>query len=182
MTGVQTCALPIYKKDKESSANDDKKDKKDKKGKGKKDKAEKEDEVKPLKLELDNRRDRIMRLTVNSSNLGDALLSKKGDKLYYCTSFEGGYDLWLHDLKENSTKLLIKGVGYGPLLTDKEGEKAYLISRGGLTQVNVKDAKTKSIPFAAEFNYRPAEERDYIFNHAWRQVNDKFYEIGRAHV
>ncbi|MDP0880787.1 hypothetical protein, partial [Klebsiella variicola] len=31
-------------------------------------------------------------------------------------------------------------------------------------------------PFAAEFNYRPAEERDYIFNHAWRQVNDKFYD------
>ena len=62
-----------------------KKDKKDKKGKGKKDKVEKEDEIKPIKLELDNRRDRIMRLTVNSSNLGDALLSKKGDKLYYCT-------------------------------------------------------------------------------------------------
>ncbi len=121
-------------------------------------------------------RDRIMRLTVNSSNLGDALLSKKGDKLYYCTSFEGGYDLWLHDLKENSTKLLIKGVGYGPLLTDKDGEKAFLISRGGLTQINIKDANTKSIPFAAEFNYRPAEERDYIFNHAWRQVNDKFYD------
>ena len=164
------------KKDKESSANDDKKDKKDKKGKGKKDKVEKEDEIKPIKLELDNRRDRIMRLTVNSSNLGDALLSKKGDKLYYCTSFEGGYDLWLHDLKENSTKLLIKGVGYGPLLTDKDGEKAFLISRGGLTQINIKDANTKSIPFAAEFNYRPAEERDYIFNHAWRQVNDKFYD------
>ena len=29
---------------------------------------------------------------------------------------------------------------------------------------------------AAEFAYRPAEERAYIFHHAWRQSLDKFYD------
>ena len=30
--------------------------------------------------------------------------------------------------------------------------------------------------FRGEFDYRPAREREYIFNHAWKQVADKFYD------
>ncbi|MDE6459271.1 MAG: PDZ domain-containing protein, partial [Paramuribaculum sp.] len=43
-------------------------------------------------------------------------------------------------------------------------------------EVSFKDAKITPISFSAEFNWRPAEEREYIFNHAWRQVQDKFYD------
>lgn len=32
----------------------------------------------------------------------------------------------------------------------------------------------KSINYSAEFDHRPAEERVYIFDHAWQQVKDKF--------
>lgn len=49
-------------------------------------------------VELRDIEDRVMRLTPNSSSLGDAILSKSGDKLYYMSSFEGGYDLWVSDL------------------------------------------------------------------------------------
>lgn len=48
--------------------------------------------MKPLKFDLDNRFDRIVRLTVNSSFMGDAVLTPKGDKLYYLAAFESGYD------------------------------------------------------------------------------------------
>ena len=68
------------KKDKEDA---EKKENEKKKGKKKDEKKDKEDEVKPLVFDLENCRDRIIRLTVNSSNLGDAVLSSKGDKLYY---------------------------------------------------------------------------------------------------
>lgn len=159
-------------KKEESTKDDAKKSKKGDKGA---DKEKDNDKVKDLKFDLDGRRDRIMRLTVNSSHLGDAVLSKKGDKLYYCASFEGGYDLWEHDLKENSTKILIKGVG-GQMRPSKDGEKVYIVRGGGLREVSFKDAKSKDIPFEAEFNYRPAKEREYIFDHAWRQVKDKFYD------
>ena len=57
------------KKDKEDAEN---KESDKKKGKKKDDKKDKEDEVKPLVFDLENCRDRIIRLTVNSSNLGDA--------------------------------------------------------------------------------------------------------------
>lgn len=164
------------KADKEKKEEAEKDDDNSKKAKSKnKDKEKDGKKVDDLKFDLDGRRDRIMRLTVNSSNLGDAVLSKKGDKLYYCAAFEGGYDLWEHDLRDNTTKILIKGMG-GYMNPSKDGEKVYIVRGGGLKEISFKDASTKDIPFEAEFNYRPAEERQYMFDHAWRQVKDKFYD------
>lgn len=166
-------------KDKEKDKDKDKKenDKKKKDGKKEDQKDEKaEKPVEPLKFDLENRKDRVMRLTVNSSFLGDAVLTPKGDKLYYCAAFESGYDLWEHNFKENTTKLLIKGVGGGSMFADKKGENLFLISRGRLKKIDIKSSKAKDIAFKAEFSYRPAEERAYIFRHAWRQVQEKFYD------
>ena len=151
-------------------------DKKDDKKESKAKKDDKNKPVEPLKFDLENRKDRVIRLTINSSNLGDAVLTPKGDKLYYCASFEKGYDLWERNFKENTTKLLIKEVGGGRMFTDKKGENLFLVSGGQLKKVEIKDSKTKNIPFKAEFSYRPPQEREYIFNHVWRQVEDKFYD------
>ncbi|MBE6300505.1 MAG: peptidase S41 [Parabacteroides distasonis] len=168
-----------FSKEEQALFDEEEKEKnKEKKKEGKEDKKEKEEDkpVTPLQFDLENRKDRVIRLTVNSSFLGDAVLTSKGDKLYYCASFEGGYDLWEHNLKEKTTKLLIKGVGGGSMHPDKKGENIYLVSRGQLKKIEIKDSKTKSIAFKADFNYQPAKERAYIFNHAWRQVADKFYD------
>ncbi len=149
-------------------------DKKDKKKDTKKD-DEKKDDVKPLTFDLQNHRDRIVRLTVHSSRLGDAVLTSKGDKLYYQAAFESGYDLWEQDLKEHKTKLVLKGIGGGLLMPDKKGENLYLCSRGGIKKVEIKGSKTTPVNFEAFFDYRPYGEREYIFEHAWQQVKDKFY-------
>ena len=167
-------------KDKKDDKKEDKKDSKAKKDDKKKDDKDKKDDadkpVEPLKFDLENRKDRVIRLTINSSNMGDAVLTPKGDKLYYCAAFESGYDLWERNFKENSTKILIKGVGGGRMFADKKGENLFLVSGGQLKKVEIKDSKTKGIPFKAEFSYRPPQEREYIFNHIWRQVEDKFYD------
>ena len=162
----------------EKEKKDEKKDEADKKGKKDAKKADdkKKDEVKPLTFDLENCRDRIVRLTQHSSSLGDAVLSKKGDKLYYQASFEKGSDLWCQDLKENSTKLILKDIGRGMMIPDKKGENFYLCTRGGIKQVTIKDGKTKPVAFDAIFDYQPAKEREYIFDHAWQQVKDKFYK------
>ena len=128
-----------------------------------------------MTFDLDNCRDRIVRLTRHSSSLGDAVLSKKGDKLYYQASFEKGLDLWCQDLKENNTKLVMKNIGYGKMIPDKKGEDFYMCSHGGIKKVTVNDGKSKNIDFEAIFDYKPALERQYIFDHAWQQVKDKFY-------
>lgn len=147
--------------------------KKDKKKETKKDDEKKE--VKPLVFDLENNRDRVLRLTVNSSRLGDAILTPKGDKLYYQAAFESGFDLWEHDLKENKTKIVMKKVGRGALLPDKKGENLFLCSQGGIKKVTVAGGETKPVEFEAFFDYQPYGEREYIFDHIWQQVDDKFY-------
>ena len=142
-------------------------------GKKKKD-DKKKDEAKTLKFDLANCRDRVIRLTVNSSHMADAILSPGGDTLYYQAKFEGGYDLWKHDLVENKTEIVMKNVGYG-LEADKDFKNLYVYNNG-IKQIDLAKNSEKGIDFEANFNYRPYEERAYIFNHVWQQVKDKFYD------
>lgn len=136
---------------------------------------DKKKDIKELDFDLENCRDRIIRLTINSSSLGDAILTAKGDKVYYQAAFESGYDLWVHNLKERETKILIKNVGYGMLTPSKDGNSIFMCSGGGLKKIDAASGKTTPIEFEAFFDYRPYEERTYIFDHVWQQVDDKFY-------
>mgnify|MGYP002515479965 FL=1 len=169
-----------------ADANKDEKEKKadEKEEKKKEDQKKKEEKtgkievekVKPLELDIDNCRDRIVRLTVNSSRMGDAILDSKGEKIYYQAAFEGGYDLWCHDLKEGSTTLMMKNIGGGGFVADKEVKNLFLCNGSNIKKIDLGSKQTKNIDFEANFNYKPAEERQYLFDHIWRQVKDKFYD------
>ncbi|NLC49781.1 MAG: peptidase S41, partial [Bacteroidales bacterium] len=161
-------------KEKEKKEKADEEKKKDSK-KSKKDKEAKKKDVEPLKFDLENRRDRIIRLTPNSSAVADAMLNKEGDKLYYLTRFEKDYDLWVYDLQEKSSKILAKATGAGTLHTDSVGKNILLLAGGQLKKIDMEKGSTTPIKMQAQFEYKPKEERAYIFNHAWQQVKDKFY-------
>lgn len=135
----------------------------------------KEKEVEPLQFDLENAKDRVIRLTVNSSHLGDFALDKEGKNLYYQSAFEGGYDLWKHDLVENKTELINKGIGGGGLTWDKDMKNLYLCG-GSIRRYDVSARSIKNVDFEANFNYRPYLERKYLFDHVWQQVKDKFYD------
>lgn len=137
----------------------------------------KEKKEEPIKLDLDNCRDRVLRLTVNSCRLGDAVLSNDGNALYYQAAFEGGFDLWKHDLQDKSTKIVLKGVGGGGMLADKDFKNLYLCSGGGIKKIDIGGNSSKNVDFEARFNYKPYQEREYMFNHVWQQVKDKFYKV-----
>ena len=159
--------------DKEKTASNDKKSKK-KDSKKKNAEADKP-AVPALVFDLENCRDRIARLTVNSSRLGEAVLSNGGDTLYYQAAFEGGMDLWKHDLRENKTEIVLKGVGGGPMEADKDGKNLFVCTGNGIKKIDLAKGKPEPVSFEANFNYRPQDEREYIFNHIWQQVKDKFY-------
>ncbi len=165
------------KKDKEKK-DADSKDKKDKKGDkkdAKKDETEK-DKVKDLAFDLGNRHYRTRRLTGNSAFLGDYYLNPKGTKLYYVArATEGGYNLMERNLKEGGTKVMAKGVS-GGLIPDKKGENLYVISGRGMMKLNLANGKTEPIKFKAQYDRHPSLEREYIYDHMVRQVNDKFYD------
>ncbi len=152
----------------------EKKDDKDKK-KTEQKKDDKDRKTVELSFDLDNARDRILRLTANSSHLGDAILSPGGDTLYYQAMFEDGYDLWCNNLRERKTELVIKGVGGGNMQADKNFKHLYLLSKG-IKKLDLAKNKQEAVSFEAPFCWKPYQEREYLFNHVWRQVNDKFYD------
>lgn len=135
----------------------------------------------PLKFDLDNRRERIVRLTGNSSNLGNCYLAKDGRKLYYQASFEGGYDLWVRDLDDQSTRILVKNFGGGTLIPDSSGNSLY-VAGGTLSRVDLKSGSVKQLPFSADYDRNPARERAYIYDHVVNLVRNKFYDKDYAGV
>lgn len=132
-----------------------------------------------LKIELDGISERKARLTINSSDLADAVLSKDGEQLYYLCKFEKGYSLWVNKFREKETKMLVKldlgSAGGGGMKLDKEGKNIFFIGDGNIIKINIDKAERKDIAFNAEMNLKPAAERAYEFEHIWRQVQKKFY-------
>ena len=135
-----------------------------------------------LKLNLENLEERMVRMTINSSNLGDAVLTHDGSKLYYLAAFEGGYDLWVHDFENHSTRILSKIGRGGALELSKDGRTLYLLSNGQVFTVNQGNGQLKPMNYKADFEWKPAEERASLFNHVWQQVNDKFYDASFGEV
>lgn len=134
-------------------------------------------EKKPEKtvLDLGNREDRTIRLTRFSGRLSDHYLKQDGSKLYYITRLEKSMDLCVLDIKEASISVLVRNVT-GGLYPDAEDKWLYVLGRSGLSRINMDSGAKEAIAFAGEFDYRPRLEREYIFNHVWKQVQDKFYD------
>lgn len=174
------------KKDSEKKEADkkDKDSKKDKKGKAdskvdKKDGKDKvaEDDVKPLELDIANRRYRKMRLTPSSSFMGAFYLDKDGDKFYYVASSPDGSSLYEYDIKEGNVNTLAKGLSTRSIIPDKKGNNLYVYTRSGLRKLSLVSGKSTPIEFEAEITDDPASRRSYIYEHMLRQVNDKFYDV-----
>jgi C-terminal processing protease CtpA/Prc len=127
-------------------------------------------------VEFDGLDDRIERLTINSSSISDAVLSPDGEKLYYLTKFDDGYDLWVHDFKEAETKLVTNLTGFGKQLKiDKEGENLFMFSGTKIIKISTKDYSKETVSFEAEKYLDLTAERGYLFEHIWRQIKEKFY-------
>ncbi len=163
---------------KEIEAANKKKEKEDKK-KEDGEKEEKEEEEKKdstLTIDWDNLDERVARLTIHSSSLGDAVLSKDGEKLYYLARFEKGMNLWVTDLRTRDTKMAITlNAGYGQLMWDKDMDNLYLLSSGRIAKVDPDKGQQKGISISGEMTYDAEAEREYMFDHVWNRTNNIFY-------
>ena len=142
---------------------DDKKDEKDKKKK-----------IEDIIIELNNIDDRIVRLTPSSSNLGSIALSKDGKYLYYQASYESGMTLWKYDLKKNNPSKI--GAARGAMKWDSKQEVLYLL--GSNFSKLKKDGKIEPVSVRTEILIDLAAEREYMFNHVYRQEKERFYNKG----
>lgn len=151
-------------------------DKSKKKGKDAKAKADSA-KAASVSFDWDGVEDRKARLTLHSSYLTDAIVSADGEKLYYICKFEKGFNLWVGNLREKSTKMLVSlDANYAEgLQFDKEGKNLFLIADGKILKIEPESAKQEPVSLGGEMKLDAAAERAYIFNHSWRQVTKKFY-------
>lgn len=154
---------------KKDSKSKKKNKKSSKKGKGDKDD---NDDVEPLTFDLANAPYRIVRLTDNSSRLGDHYLDTKGENFYYGT----GGDLYIKKIRDKETKVLAKGKGRGGFAPTKEGKSIFVISSSGINKIDLPGGDSEKVEFEAPLALNSAAERQYIFDHMHRQVADKFYD------
>lgn len=128
-----------------------------------------------LKLDLDNIAERTFRLTKFSGRLGDHYLTEDGSKLFYQVRLENSYDLCMMDMAEGNVKV-IKRRCRGLLVPSKDGKTIYYDAGQGIGTISTSGAEGKSINYAGDYEFKPRAEREYIFNHMWKQVKEKFYD------
>ena len=159
---------------KELEKEQDKLKKNDKKDEKKEDK--KKEEVKLINIELDGIQDRIVRLTPASSRLGDAIIDKKGETLYYLAAFEKGMDLWKIDLRKKDVNLVSKSAGSGYFEMDKEGKNIFLLG-SSIKKMDPASGKFTPVTFSAQLKMNLADEREAMFNHVYKQQQKRFYNL-----
>lgn len=160
---------------------EDKAKEKEKKEKEKEsaDKKKKSPEVKKdtsVVFDMEGLHDRKARLTIHSSSLSDAVLSKDGEKLYYLARFEKGLNLWSTSLRTKETKMeLSLGAERASMMWDKEMKNLFLLSDGKIYKINPEGWKKESVAFKGEMTIDLAAERTTMFNHVWRRTKAMFY-------
>ncbi len=163
------------KKDKKGKETEEKAKSADKKKKSAS-KVEKDSLKKEITIDWDNLTDRKKRLTTYTSSANDWTLSKDGEKLFYLTSFDKGYDLWVTELRTKDTKILAKlGVNNPSMELSPDGKFIFLLADGKTMKVDAESGKAEPLKTSGEMLIDQTAEKDYIFDHAWRQLKEKFY-------
>ncbi|HTE47390.1 MAG TPA: S41 family peptidase, partial [Gemmatimonadaceae bacterium] len=136
-------------------------------------------EKKDLVLDLDGLENRKSRLTIHSSSLGDALVSKDGEMLYYLARFEKGMNLWSTNLRTKETKmaLTLNATG-GGMRWDKEQKYIFLLADGAISRIEPVTTKRDMVALSGEEALDVDAERAATFDHVWRRTRDTFYSKG----
>ena len=136
------------------------------------DKKKKDDKVEEIIVELDGIDERIMRLTPVSSDLGHATLSKDGTVLYYQASYEGGMNLWKYEIEKGIPSKI--GSARGRMVWDAKYNNLYVLGSRFL-KMKSGGKSLESISVRTDMSMDLAAEREYMFNHVYRQEKERFY-------
>ena len=129
---------------------------------------------KTIAFDFDGLNDRKMRLTTHTSSASDWVLSKDGEKLYYLTNFDKGNDLWVTEVRTHDTKLFNKlGANNTSMELSPDGKFIFVIADGKAIKVDAESGKSEPIGVNTEMVLNYSAEKNYIFDHAWRQFKEK---------
>jgi tricorn protease len=129
-----------------------------------------------VQIDWDGLTQRKSKLTIHSSSLSDALVSKDGENLYYLARFERGSNLWTTNLRTRETKMLVPlNAGGGSIVWDKDQKTIFLAADGGISKIDPASGKRDPISINGEMMLNTEAERRSMFEHVWRRTKETFY-------
>lgn len=137
----------------------------------KKDDEKSENASKDINVELEGITDRIVRVTPQSTFLGDAILTNDGETLFYTTENpDGGMHLWKFSPREEEHSL-VSSVQGGSFDATPDGKNIFL----GMKKVDPKSGKLTNISYSATMPIDYDAERRYMFDYMSREEAERFY-------
>ncbi len=165
----------LYKEVEKAQKKEATSEKKENKKDNKEEKADSTKSSKDIIIELEGIEDRIVRLTPNSSDICDAIITKDGENLYYLSKVEKGYDLWKIKLRKPEAKIVSKlGAGRLSMEIDKSGN-IYLLGSKMMKKLAPANDKLTNISYSATMQLDAYAEREYMFDYVARQEREMFY-------
>ena len=132
-----------------------------------------------LDIDWDGLKYRKARLTLHSSNLADALVSKDGETLYYLARFEKGYNLWSTNLRTKETKMQVTlNANSARMQWDSANKAIFLLADGKISKLDPSAGKQETVAVNGDMNLDVAAEREFMFDHVWRRTRNTFYTAG----
>ncbi|MFY9463489.1 MAG: S41 family peptidase [Sediminibacterium sp.] len=127
-------------------------------------------------IEWEGLTQRKAKVTIHSSSMGDALVSKDGETLYYLARFEKGMNLWSTNLRTKETKMLVPlNAGFASMVWDKEQKNIFVSSDGGIIKLDPVSSKQDRVSINGEMMVDAMAERRAMFEHVWRRTKKTFY-------
>ncbi|MET0517562.1 MAG: S41 family peptidase [Burkholderiaceae bacterium] len=155
----------------------------DDKGAGKEDR--KDEPAKPVVIEMDGLDDRVARLSTVSGDIRDYAMTPDGEQLFHVARLGDSYELWqtrLRDKEGRRVAVLPGGRGDNVALwLDAKGANGFAMAGGRVHKFKVPgddgkgEVKVEPVKFSAELRIDHAAERAQMFDHAWRQTQEKLY-------
>lgn len=139
------------------------------------DKDKKEDAKEPIAVERKGIEDRTVRLTPYSSSINDAILSKDGEKLYYLSRVEKGYDLWKIDLRKGGASIVNKlALGDSPNF-EPMGDNLFIITSSAIKKMEFGNEKFTNVNYNGRQKIDRAAERAAMLEFVRTEEREKFY-------
>lgn len=144
---------------------------------------------------LEDQKSKNLHLTIQDEIYSDVVISKNGKHAYLLAKNVYGYEIWLKDFVSQTRKKIYdyssspqelyswKNIRDGSKLIVSSNEDFIILNHNNsIRKINLADLSVSQISPRLNHYRNYSKERAYIFEHAWKQVKDKFYNTNYHHV
>lgn len=151
--------------------------------KDKKDADEEDEKTIVVDIDFEGLYERLVQVTQMPGNEGNLTISEDGKTFFFTTNggsrqgASGTPDLLQIQWDGKEQKTLQSDVSMRGVQLSADGKYLYYLSSGGsLKRFKIDGAKVESLPFQARMRIDYVEERKQLFNEAWRELDEGFYD------